>query len=126
MNVVIVIKGRIPSKKNSTRRVIARGRTFTIPSEQHQQWHREKSFELMEKHIGKIDNIERVQITIYAPDKRKADLTNKAESIMDLLADNNIIEDDNWFVCPDVHLLFGGIDKENPRARIEIYQSYDK
>lgn len=125
-NVTIIVKGRVPSKKNSTRRVISRGRTFTIPSKQHEIWYKEKSFELMEKHIGKITNIGNIKITIYAPDKRIADLTNKAESLMDLLTNNGIIEDDNWFVCPDVHLIFGGIDRENPRARIDIYESCDK
>ncbi len=125
-NIVIVIKGRVPSKKNSTRRIMRGGRTFTVPSKQHEMWHREKSFELMQKRIGKIENIGQIKITIYPPDKRRADLTNKAESIMDLLTDNRIIEDDNWFICPDVHLLFGGIDRENPRARIDIYESYNK
>ena len=66
-----------------------------------------------------IGSLTQISIKIYAPDKRKADLTNKAESIMDLLVDNGKIEDDNWFVIGDIRLLFGGVDKVNPRAEIE-------
>lgn len=61
-----------------------------------------------------------VEITFFAPDARKADLSNKAESLMDLLVDTKILEDDNWFVVKKLTLIFGGIDKKNPRAEIEI------
>ena len=56
----------------------------------------------------------------FPADKRKADLTNKAESIMDLLVDTKIIEDDNWFIINNINLKFGGVDTKNPRAEIEI------
>ncbi len=61
-----------------------------------------------------------VEITIYAPDRRASDLTNKAESIMDLLVDTGVVSDDNWFVCDPILLKFGGVDKTNPRAEIII------
>lgn len=61
-------------------------------------------------------------LTFFAPDKRATDLSNKAESVMDLLVDNRVIEDDNWFVCPDLHLKFGGVDTLKPRCEIEIIQ----
>lgn len=57
---------------------------------------------------------------MFPNSKRKADLTNKAESIMDALVDAGVLEDDNWFVCGDIRLLFGGIDRLNPRAEVEI------
>ncbi len=28
-------------------------------------------------------------------------------------------EDDNWFILPDIHMKFGGVDKVNPRGEIE-------
>jgi hypothetical protein len=52
--------------------------------------------------------------------KRSADLTNKAEGVMDFLVEKGYLEDDNYFVVPKVVLSFGGIDKKNPRAEIEI------
>ena len=50
----------------------------------------------------------------------KGDLSNKAESIMDLLVDNGVIEDDNWFEVPALASTFGGVDKANPRAEVVI------
>lgn len=39
---------------------------------------------------------------------------------MDLLVDAGIIEDDNWYVCPKVILVFGAVDKNKPRVEITI------
>ena len=116
----IILKGRIPSKKNS-KQVFARGgRVIVIPSENYKVWHEEQSY-MIKKYRPKkpIEKCE-VEILFYAPDKRKADLTNKAESLMDLLVDNNFIVDDNWFVCYEIKLYFGGVDKKNPRAEVII------
>ena len=62
-----------------------------------------------------------MNIYFYFPDNRIADLTNKAESIMDLLVDNKIIKDDNWRIIPELFLKSCGVNKQNPRAEIEIY-----
>jgi Holliday junction resolvase RusA-like endonuclease len=123
-HVIITLFGRIPSKKNS-KQVVCRGRyPMVFPSERFVEWHRDATQQLMSmgmavSKMGPMGHVS-VTITIYAPDARVADLTNKAESIMDLLVDNGILADDNWFVCPDVHLIFGGVDKISPRAVIEI------
>jgi hypothetical protein len=39
---------------------------------------------------------------------------------MDLLVDNGILKDDSWFIVPKLTLIFGGVDKNNPRAEITI------
>ena len=113
-----IIHGRIPSKKNS--RISTRsGRTY--PSKDYQEWHKEQSLAL--KIVRKpVKPIERCEIVIifYAPDKRRADLSNKAESIMDLLVDNGFLVDDNWFVCGCLALIFAGIDRKKPRAEVQI------
>ena len=67
-----------------------------------------------------IENVQKVYILFSPPDARKADLSNKAESIMDLLVDAGIIKDDNWFEIPDLHLVRADIDRENPRAVVII------
>jgi Holliday junction resolvase RusA-like endonuclease len=54
------------------------------------------------------------------PDNRRTDLSNKAESIMDLLVDNGILEDDCWQIVPILALQGMKVDKENPRAEIFI------
>jgi len=114
----LIIKGRIPSKKNQKQIIYVKGRPLIISSKAHKEWHTEQLW-LLKGKTCVTDPIS-VQITIYAPDKRKADLTNKAESLMDLLVDAKIIEDDNWFIIPNISLHFGGVDKNNPRAEITI------
>jgi len=114
----IVLKGRIPSKKNSKMMVCRGSRPMLLPSANYTAWQKEQSLCL--KGLKPVVGIESISIVFYAPDKRPTDLTNKAESIMDLLVDNGIIEDDNWFVVPSVTLSFGGVDKDDPRAVITI------
>lgn len=114
----LTLKGRIPSKKNS-RNIFVRGnRPINIPSKQYGNWHKQASQQLIgvKEILGEVE----IQIDFYMPDKRKADLTNKAESIMDLLVDLKIIQDDSWQYVPSLILMSKGVDKENPRAEIWI------
>ncbi len=114
------IRGRIPSKKNSRCLFVRGGKLVNIPSPQYAKWHKEASRNLPDD--SEIANpIDRIELYFYAPDRRASDLTNKAESIMDLLVDNNIIEDDNWWIVNKVLLYFGGVDKANPRCDVYIY-----
>lgn len=41
-----------------------------------------------------------VDIEFTFPDRRRRDLTNFADSVMDALVDAGVIEDDNWEVVP--------------------------
>lgn len=111
----ITIKGRIPSKKNSTWTIMIKGRAIRLPSKKYQDWHKDASKQL----IGcpKIDS-QYIELFFTFPDKRKTDLTNKAESIMDCLVDNEILEDDNCTVVNKLLLQYMGVDKENPRCEI--------
>lgn len=115
------LTGGVPSKKNSRKAIYVGGRTIMIANDKHVAWHKDASMQLIAQRAKKIPGeYHKVEIKLFAPDRRKGDLTNKAESIMDLLVDNGIIEDDNWFVVGGLHLFFGGVDKENPRAEIII------
>ncbi len=118
MKTKITLKGRIPSKKNSKVMICKGTRPMLISSKKHKEWWEDQMWEL--KKYYRVEDVESIEITFYAPDKRKADKTNKAESIMDLLVDSDIIEDDNWYVFNTLILKFGGVDKENPRAEIII------
>lgn len=121
---IITIAGKTPSKKNS-KQIVCRGRfPLVLPSQNFKDWHEASMRTLkISPEIRKAMPIRKakVELTIYWNDMRKADLTNKAESVMDLLVDAGILEDDNWFVCGDLHLIFGGIDRKNPRAEVRIY-----
>lgn len=115
----LTIIGNVPSKKNSKKLFFIRNRPIFAPSTNYEKWHKQALPQLLGKSPveGQIKDIE---LIFYPESKRKSDLTNKAESIMDLLVDAGIIEDDNWFVIPKVVLIFGGVDKNNPRCEITI------
>lgn len=109
--------GRIPSKKNS-RQIVCYGRKpVSLPSADYKAWHEEASLQLPKPDKKEYHNI---HCTFYATDNRKFDLSNKFESVADLLVDNKIIPDDNWSVLENIVLLFGGVDKGHPRVEVEL------
>ncbi|MEQ9135770.1 MAG: hypothetical protein RLO51_11215 [Thalassobaculum sp.] len=114
------ILGRIPSKKNSLRRIKRGHRVLTAASLAYEAWHRDASYQIAR--LRPSSPIERCEVTItfYAPDRRRADLTNKAESVMDLLVDCGFLADDNWHVVPGVELRLGGIHVKKPRAIVVL------
>lgn len=112
MDHLLTINGIIPSKKNS--RINTRsGRSF--PSAAYTKWHKEaiKTAKQAPIIIGACF----IDIYFFLPDYRRRDLTNMAESIMDLLVDAGIIKDDCWTVVEKLQ-LHGCLDKDNPRAVI--------
>lgn len=112
----ITIQGSIPSKKNSRNIFVRGGRIVNIPQTNYKTWSEDAYKQL--SGVKEIKNIQEVHLEFYPKDRRKFDLTNKAESIMDVLVDCGIIEDDNYSVIPKVVLVFGEVDKENPRCII--------
>ena len=127
------IKGNTPSKKNS-KRVFCRGKyPVVLPSQLHENWHSEALPDLIiarqsEKKASlsrfPIENVQCIVLTFYRSTKRKYDLTNSAESIMDLLVDGGILEDDNMDVLPKVILRHGEKDKDNPRCEVFIFTEF--
>lgn len=125
----ITIKGNTPSKKNSRRPFVRGGRMMNFPSKRYTEWHKDATIQLKGSKLPSPDVlplkiVEHTTLTFYAPNKRKYDLSNRAESIMDLLVDCGIIEDDNWSVIPRLEIIHGGVDKNN--ARCDILLAYEK
>ena len=118
----LVLPGRVPSKKNSRNAFLKRGRIFNIPSKQYREWHKITSEFIPDEYKEQLSEVDKIVLQFWAPDRRAADLTNKAESIMDLLVDNKVIADDNWYVVNRVEIEFKGVDKESPRCQIDIYR----
>lgn len=119
----IEIKGKIPSKKNARRPFIRNGRIMNFPSKKYDIWHRDASNQLLGKIPAEPIKKCSVFIELHVPTLHRADLSNRAESILDLLVDNEVIEDDNYFVVSYVSLEFCGVDKKNPRAVIKIEET---
>lgn len=110
----IILTGIVPSKKNS--RINTRS-GMSFPSKKHTEWHKE----VIKQMIGvkPIPKLTPIKFTYYNDSLRSGDLSNKWQSIEDMFTDVGIIEDDNWFVLNDIHMIFGGVDKLNPRAEID-------
>ena len=115
-----VIKGRVPSKKNSRNVFVRRGKQFNIPSSDYNKWHNQAAIQLSLQEKIKLKGVCEVQMIWFMPDNRKCDLTNKTESIMDLLVDCEIIVDDNWQIIPRIMIECRGVFKDNPLVEIWI------
>lgn len=121
----ITLQGRVPSKKNQKQIVYVKGRSLLLPSKAHQVWHKDAAYQLKESY----EDVRRQfyneapsshMVTVwYAPDARVYDLSNKFESVADLLVDCDFLEDDNYKIISENTNYFGGIDRINPR--VEIY-----
>jgi len=112
------ITWRIPSKKNS-KRIAWRGRPTLLSSEAYIEWEK--------KAIDQISHVKinfpppyYIEMKIWYPDNRKADNSNKFESVADMLVEARKLTDDNWKVIPDIRLIAMWVDKVNPRAEITI------
>lgn len=116
------VSGRVPSKKNSKQIIMVRGRPLIISSKDHKSWHGDALKQLRSQNLPptSLENVKKVSVVVYGENKRKFDLSNKVESIMDLLVDAKILLDDNYEVVPHLEVIYGGIKKENPGAEIEI------
>lgn len=119
----------VPSKKNQQQITINKA-TMTpvlIPSAAHASWHKshEKIFEAWKQRIISIQGVPlpiarcKLKILFYFPDNRRRDLTNKAETITDMLVDCDIIEDDKFQVLKPV-VIDGWVQRDNPRTEIYI------
>lgn len=117
-----MIPGRIPSKKNSRNIFVKGGRIQNTPSSKYEKWHKMAGYRLLVQGSlqVKINVVLGIDVVFYFPDNRKKDMSNAAESIMDLLVDSRIIKDDSWQHVNSLFLYAMGIDRKNPRAEITI------
>jgi Holliday junction resolvase RusA-like endonuclease len=119
---VIALEGETPPKKNS--RINTRtGKSF--PSKRYKAWHDEKAFllnvDLSRGRLQRIPSGNRVKLkcVFFHGDLRDRDSDNQLSSILDLLKDVKIIEDDNWKVVPEKH-VYDSYDKGNARCLITL------
>lgn len=94
-----------------------------MASAEYQAWHEDRMFDIKRLTIPAKLPISAcvVVINITFPDHRRSDLSNKTESVMDLLVDAGVLEDDSHDKCRAVLIFSGGVDKERPMAEITIY-----
>lgn len=112
------INSETPAKKNS--RIVNRKTGRNFPSKRYQEWHQLAMLELnrQKKPDAPIKHCH-ISLTFIHGDLRRRDSDNGCSSIMDLLVDERIIEDDNWKVVEKINIE-NGYCKGKPKCLIFI------
>lgn len=119
LSTIFFIEGNVPSKKNS-RQIFAKGsRLINIPSKRYKEWH-DESMKMLEG-FGSLKPPYEIILVFWMKDNRRCDLDNKMASVLDLLQDAEIIEDDCWQKLRSIKARVGGISKDCPRVKVEIH-----
>lgn len=115
----LIILGSVPPKKNS--RINTRsGRSF--PNNRYVEWENSSIQQVVSQAKGRkvTEYPTGIVVTIFNADLRRHDLDNQLNSLFDMLVKAGVLEDDNQKFIDNVHLYYGGLDRDNPRAEIEL------
>ena len=116
------IKFTIPiapiTKKNHQQIIYHSGRPMVIPSKQYLQYEKDAMWFL--PNVDTIEEKVNVKAVFYMPTKRRVDLTNLLQALLDVLVKYGILADDNSKVVFSVDGSYVDYDKENPRTEVEI------
>lgn len=123
-NVVrIVFNGRILSKKNNQTTIPKGNKRIIVPSAKYNLWEKDAIEDALYGIPPVIWPRFKCGMILFAPDLANADLSNKWEGLADAMVKAKIIPDDNWWQMSGVDLVFGGLDRENPRAIVKIWET---
>ena len=120
-----MIKFTIPlppvTKKNSQQIIInkATGRPMIIQSKRYREYEKECGWFIQGKG-EKINEPVTVKCLFYMPTKRRVDLTNLLNAILDILVKYEVIADDNSNIVYSVDGSRVLYDKKNPRTEVTI------
>ena len=116
----IRLNGETPAKKNN--RVIDRKTGRSFPSMGYRQWHERAMCEVnLQSKVRNICEPCKIAVTFVHGDLRRRDSDNGLSSILDLLTDCRILQDDNWQIVREVTVT-NEYEKGNPHCTIQIMQ----
>ena len=137
------IKFTIPiapiTKKNHQQIIYHSGRPMVIPSKQYLQYEKDAMWFLPNvdtikeitdaiaasqayaANVTVFNTMMNVKAVFYMPTKRRVDLTNLLQALLDVLVKYGILADDNSKVVFSVDGSYVDYDKENPRTEVEIW-----
>lgn len=135
----LVYNGLVRAKKNSKQIAVDHsGRPFIMSNKDVQAMERDmvEQFQLqMPPEMLGMNQTERilkakkegktyeVMVTIFNPNKIRRDLDNQLTSVLDGLVRAGALPDDCASLLTSIHAKFGGVDRQYPRAEIEIKES---
>ena len=121
-SIAIVFNGRILSKKNNQTTIPKGNKRIIVPPAKYNLWEKDA----IEDALYGIAPVPwkrfRCEMTLFAPDLANADLSNKWEGLADAMVKAGVVPDDNYWLMSGVNLIFGGLDEENPRAIVKIWE----
>jgi Holliday junction resolvase RusA-like endonuclease len=107
------------TKKNHQRIIFNRntGNRMVIPSKQYKDYEHDCAYFMPPyKAEGQVN----VKAEFYMATRRRVDLVNLLQALLDILVKYDVIEDDNASVVVSVDGSRVYYDKENPRTEVEI------
>ena len=118
---IITLQGLVKPKKNSKRMVMfGRKKPVLLSSLGFLAWHKSAMAQMIAAQYPKYRFSTPIQVKIQfmIKDNRRRDLTNMAESVMDLLVDYGVIEDDRWQICRYISMV--GVRSTEDSVKITI------
>lgn len=114
------------SKKNSQQILTnpKTGRPFIMPSKKYKEY--EKAALWFIPKIASIDIPVNVQCLFYMPTRRKCDLVNMQEAILDIMVKADLLTDDNYSIVQSMDGSRVLYDKENPRTEVYITEAKER
>lgn len=114
------------TKKNHQMIVInpKTGKRMVIPSKEYRQY--EKDARWFMPRVPTIDEPVNIKAVFYMPTKRKCDLVNLQEALLDVLVKYGVIADDNYTIVHSMDGSYVDYDKERPRTEVYIYGKKDE
>lgn len=106
------------TKKNHQQIIYHSGRPMVIPSKQYLQYEKDAMWFL--PNVDTIEEKVNVKAVFYMPTKRRVDLTNLLQALLDVLVKYGILADDNSKVVFSVDGSYVDYDKENSRTEVTI------
>ena len=107
-----------PSKKNS--RVVDRRTGRTFPNKRFTEWHKAASLYVRQQNAHPMDGWPfALYLEFPHGDRVRRDSDNGVSSILDLLVDCGVLQDDNWQIVSKI-VTTNLYDKGNPGVQISI------
>ena len=108
------------TKKNSNQIIYnkATGKPMVIPSPHYKQY--EKDCRWFMPRVDTIDYPVNIKAVFYMPTKRRVDLVNLQEALLDVLVKYGVIADDNSQIVYSMDGSYVDYDKNRPRTEVFI------
>lgn len=95
--VELVLEGNVPSKKNSR---INRGDGKSFPSRKYMDWQDDALKQVRIQTRQRFLKPVAIEVIIYFGTNTRADLDNRLTSILDMLVEGLVLQDDKWQNVP--------------------------